>query len=305
MSINITTPYSARPDLNDAYYQYQVNEDNYIATRLFKPLAVDSVKGEIEVVKGTDMITPMASMARAGNGTYNRIDAELDVISYELGEKGAEHVVKFGEQNTIQYNKILGGIRLLKAKRYIARETDAAYVMNNSSIPNSTLVGTTWDSTAAEPIVDLIKARDEVITACGQAPDTIVMNAFDFSLLIKTEQVRDSFPGVAVLSYNLVKEALPDLAGYSKLLISNAMNNTGPIFANGKIFVCKTADSADDPAEIPATGRLLYWAEDAGYDGVVEDYLSNEQRALIIRIRDYQNPLVLNAKSAAYLTVRT
>lgn len=303
MSINITTPFSKRPDLNDAYYEYQVDADNYICSRLFAPLAVDSVKGDIEVVR-VDKAIEEVSMNRASNGTYPRIDQYLKTVPYELGEKGAEHLVKFGEQLTIQYNKILGGIRLLKLKRYIAREIDAATVMTGASVTQTTLEGTAWDSTAATPITDLIKLHDEIEARTGFSPNTLVIPAPDISLMRKSEEVKECFPGINVLTLDKLKEELPALCGFDKLLIAKARSNNGAIWTAGTIYGLTTV-SEDAPAESPATGRLLYWAEDAAAEGVVEDYLSNEQRGLVIRVRDYQNPLMLNVAGAGQLKVRT
>jgi len=114
--IQITVPVSKRADLNDAYQQYQARPENFVATKVFAPLATDAVRGEVEVVRRDNALQDVP-MARAANGTYNRIDQMLEVLQYTLVEKGAEHVVLAGEQNSIQYNKILGGVRLLKLKR--------------------------------------------------------------------------------------------------------------------------------------------------------------------------------------------
>lgn len=303
MSINITAPYVARPELTDAYYQYDADDSSYIADQLFTPLNVDAVRGEIEVVTA-EHLTKAVDMSRAADGTYNRIDQSLSVLEYVLQEKGAEHLIPFGEQNSIQYNKLVGGARLLKTKRRISREFDARTAMTGAGI-KSTTISTKWDQAKATPISDLIAARDDVISRAGMAPDTIVMSNLDFSLLVKSDEVRAAFPGVSVLSFNLLQESLPALAGYSKLLISTAIAGKDPIWPSGTVWVCRTAPGADAPAETPCTGRLLYWGEDAGADGVVEDYLSNEQRAIVLRVRDYQNPKVLNPLSASKLSIRT
>lgn len=303
MTININIPYVSRPELTDAYYQYDADDSSYIADRLFAPLNVNAVRGEIEIVTA-DQLTKDVNMSRAADGTYNRIDQSLTVLEYVLQEKGAEHLIPFGEQNSIQYNKLVGGARLLKTKRRISREFDAKNAMDNSGI-GTTTISTKWDKANATPISDLIKARDEVISASGMAPDTIVLNNLDFSLLLKSDEVRSAFPGAAVLSFALLQEALPSLAGYTKLLVSTAIAGKTPIFSSGTVYVCRTASGADAPAETPCTGRLLYWGEDAAAEGVVEDYLSNEQRGIVLRVRDFQNPFVLNPLSAKKLSVRT
>jgi len=308
--IQITVPVSRRPDLNDAYQQYDARAENYVATKVFAPLAVETVRGEIEVVR-RDNATQDVPMARAANGTYNRIDQMLEVLKYSLVEKGAEHVILAGEQNTIQYNKLLGGTRLLKLKRWISREIDFSDVLFNAgTVPASALVGAVWTNPASTPLTDLIAARENVRLACGAPPDTIVMSATNLSRLLGNTEVRNCFPGMQVLTMDAIQANLPALCGYSKLFISNGITNTVPVgnFTAGSIVpddtvaVCMTAN-ADDPAEVMCTGRTLYWAEDAGIDGVVETYISNEQRGMVVRVRDYQNPILFDAATAALLTV--
>jgi hypothetical protein len=250
-------------------------------------------------------------MNRAANGTYNRIDQMLEVLEYTLVEKGAEHVVLAGEQNTLQYNKLLGGVRLLKGKRWTSREIDFRDVLfNAATVPAQPLKGAVWTDATSTPLTDLIAAREAVAARCGMEPDTIVMNNTNLSRLLGNAEVRSCFPGIPVLTFDAIKEALPALCGYRYLHVSSATRNAVPvggftpssIIPSTTVAVCISAN-AEDPAEMPATGRTLYWEEDAGIDGVVEDYVSNEQRGVVLRVRDYQNPVMFDAQSAALLTV--
>lgn len=308
--IQINVPASRRPDLNDAYSQYDARSENFVATKVFAPLNVDTVRGEIEIVRRDNALKDVP-MARAANGTYNRIDQMLEVLEYTLVEKGAEHVILAGEQNTIQYNKILGGTRLLKLKRWISREIDFRDILFDAgTVPASALEGVVWTNPAATPLADLVAAREVVRANCGMAPDTIVMSGTNLARLMTNTEVRNAFPGVSVLSLDLIQQALPALCGMKKLYVSNAITNSDPIgkftaadiIPSDTVAVCVSAN-AEDPAELMSTGRTLYWGADAGIDGVVEDYISNEQRGMVLRVRDYQNPVMFDAVTAALLTV--
>ena len=310
MAIQINVPVSVRPDLNDAYSQYAGKPENFIATQVFAPLASDSVRGEVEVVRRDNALQDVP-MARAANGTYNRIDQMLTTLEFTLVEKGAEHVVLAGEKNTVQYNKLLGGVRLLKLKRWISREIDFRNVLfDAATVPAQALQGAVWTDATSTPLTDLVATREAVIGRCGMEPDTIVMSSTNLSRLLNNAEVRSCFPGVPILSLAIIQEALPALCGYKYLRVSKGTINADPvgsftsssIIPNTTVAVCISA-GADDPAELPATGRTMYWAEDAGIDGVVEDYISNEQRGVVLRVRDFQNPIMFDAQTAALLTV--
>jgi hypothetical protein len=304
MSILITNNLSRRPELEDAYQQY-TPEGNFAATLAFAPLGVDDPRGEIETVRADNALKEVA-MDRAANGTYNRITQRLDVINYNLQEKGAEHLVKFGEKNTIQYNKIEGGIRLLKIKRWISREIDFANMLFDDSVFSSDTATAAWSNAAtSNPIADVMEAAATIRNRTGMEPNALVLNRANLSNLLMSDNIRQQFQGASIVTQVLLEQSLPAIFGLEYLVVSSAVSNTAAlgdtivanrIVPDDYVSVCKIATPGAPPQD-SAVGRTLYWSEDDTdpVDGVVETYMSNEQRGMVIRVRDYQNPVLMDA----------
>lgn len=302
MAIQITSNYVRRPELSDAYYEY-MPEGNFIATKVFKPLAVDEPRGELEKVRADNMLKTK-SMTRASNGSYNRVDAMLDVLPYTLQEKGAEHSILFGEKNSIQYNKLLGGINHLKTLRWISRELDFRDVLFDLTTFTPESANSDWASPSSDILGDIMDAMAIVRSQSGMEANALVINRTVLAYVLKNEAIRAQFQGATIVTQAVLEANLPAIFGLEYLYVSGGVQNTAtigdPIVAEQLVpttlaSVCRVA-SEGAPPQSPAVGRTIYWAEDDTdpIDGVVETYQYDPQRALIVRVRDYQNPILID-----------
>jgi hypothetical protein len=303
-----------RPELADALYEYQPDGVNYFADLIAPRIQVSEASGQFEVVKRETMLQNTDD-ARTPTGEYKELDAELTKLDYTTTDRGLTHTLKDGDRQTIQLNREMMTMRLLKGTLMRNREKRIFDLLFNTSTWTGadlyTDTATTWATVATcDPVADVIAAKKKVRDNSGVEPNAVIMSATNFDYCLISTKIRGFLSGIKTPSAADVANELPRLMGVNQVIVCNAVRNTAPegksasitpICSNSYVSVAHLG-SAGDPSA-PAVMLSPEFAEDSANPYVVESYISDEKRGLVYRVRNHIGELVVEKYFAHLLKV--
>lgn len=291
-----------RPDLNDALTEFdlQRNEMSMIGLDILPPIDVALQSGPFPKIQIESLLRAVVT-ARNSNGTYAQSDFKFTTDSYATEENGLE--VPVDERNKRLYQHLIDSeliaARLSRHGLLLNQELRIAAAVFNTGTFSPTSAAVSWATVAsATPLTD-VEARVQSLYTAGIIADTLVMSWKTFRDLRNTAQVIDritaSGAGRPAKAEDVTIDMLRAVFALPKILVGAAQYNSAiegqtpviaPVWSNGYVAVCRTANGAGATLEDPAIGRTFHWSADGSQiGGTFESYYSNEKRGDVVRNR--------------------
>jgi len=303
-----------RPELADALYGYQPDDVTYWADVIAPRTPVSESSGNLEVVTRATMLQTIND-ARTPTGEYIELDAYLNKVAFTTTDRGMTHTLKDGDRTTIQLNRELMTMRLLKGTLMRNREKrvlDAIFATGTwTGADLYTDVATTWaTSPTCDPVADVIAAKKKVRDNSGVNPNAVIMSALNFDYCLISTKIRGFLAGIKTPSAADVAAELPRLMGVEKLIVVDGVYNSAaeglpvviaPLVSNSYVQVARIGTGGDPSS--PAVMLSPEFTEDSSNPYVVESYVSNEKRGLVYRVRNHVGETVIDKYFAHMLKV--
>lgn len=303
------TPASARvvdPILSTVAQGYQNSE--MVANYLFPTVPVNLRGGNI-ITFGKEAFMLYASQRAPGENTrrvkfgyaggqYSLLDYSLEgLVPVEVEQEAMNGPgIDMGSSAIAQVSAIMA-LRLEKASADIAR-TAASYAASNKV----TLSGTSqWSdfSGTSDPIKDVQTAKEAIRAATGKRPNTMVLGALVFAMLVQHPKIVDriKYTGRDVAT----PELLASLFGVARVVVGDSIYaNDAGTFADvwGKDVVLAYTQLGDLSSNgLPSYG---YTYQLSGYPQVEEAYFDRNAKSWIYPVTRVEAP-VMAAATAGYL----
>lgn len=281
-----------RPDLADAYREYNPSGVKFAYNEIFPTAQVPTQFGEMEVETADSLLTE-DDLERGPGGNYNRIDIEISKKQYTIREKGLEIPFKYGDGRVLTYDFELGAARRLRLKHDLAYERVAGDVVFAATVP-TTAATAAWNAAGGKPLTDLETAIEAFYDRNGMLPNALIMGRKAAAALPLNAEVTGRFPGAPMLAWQSVLDSIAALIGIDRVIIGTAVRNTAAkgnaksisgIFPATHVALALVAPQGA-PVETACVGRSLVWSEDGADDIIIENYYWEPTRSEIYRGRN-------------------
>ena len=253
-----------------------------------------------------EQLLQLRDTTRAPGAGYSRGTYTFEQASYTTQEFGAEEPVGDRERQIYAYSFDLERVAAERAVGFVMRqhEQDVADAIMNTATFSNSAAGVTWGTSATStPIANVFAAIKSVRSQSGLEANAVVMDLNLFIDCKNSDEVLDriKFSGGNADPANVSAEALAEIFGVDKVLVSRASKNTAlqgqpatiaGIFDNTKCFVGRLATGLD--LRSACVGRTF--VNTNGGSLVLEQYRDEPRRADIIRARmDFDAKVIYSA----------
>lgn len=299
MSIQYDDFQTPRADMAVLVDEYKVNGMNLIARKVLPKHSVHLEEASgIPVLKRENL--KLEDMDHANGATFPRIDTYLGETGYKCVDRGLEGKVtkKDYKKYATQFDAEASKVKVIRRKVLLGREKRVAdkvfnpaffagpkLYTDNSSAP--------WDDITTM-IADQIQAGMNIVRAnMGLRANTLVINDVSFQNMKKNTQLLGRFPGVQILTMEMIESALAAVCGIKQILVGDAIYDSaaeGQDFVSGDIWsddyamVCAVSEGA---LEEGGLGRTFEWDEMDQEDDAVVQYPESQTDSNVFRIREY------------------
>jgi hypothetical protein len=286
-----------RVDLGVAVYETLMGAPSrgFIAGRVMPYFFVALNAGEFPVIPAEALFN-LRDTKRGPQGKYNRYGEQFESGRFKTQEHGLEYPVddRFAAIYGGLFNYQVTIANMVMADILRAQEARVAAKLQNTSNFLHGNVATGWGNAGADPKSDIMDA-DAALRAKGVDANTLIFAYDTVQDLKKVTKVIDAvrylFPDVKKTGAVEVRH----LEAYFEkpIMVGNALKNAAKkgktasltdIWSSSYAMVARVAENADDVSE-PCIGRTFYWNEGAREQVIVEEYYSDEARAMIQRVR--------------------
>jgi hypothetical protein len=241
-----------------------------------------------------------ADTKRAPKSAYNRVDIGGEDKAFATEEHGLEGIAD-DRQRSLYANDFdldLAVTRQVMRKVRLAHElrvkeavfdtgtwTGAALTTDVSAAP--------WSNAASPVVKHVLAAKEKVRVGTGMEPNALILGRAQFENLLNNAEILARFPGAALVTEAMIRQALASIFGLSKLIIGNAVQNTADegqaasiadVWGSTYAMVAKVA-GPNDSIEQPSIGRTVLWVPESPEEIVVESYREEQVRGDVIRCR--------------------
>jgi len=168
-----------------------------------------------------------------GEATYKRVEPiSRSNTSYQLEKRGLEGVVTEEDYSNVEspYDAERDEVMGLTTKLWIRKERTLAALLTSTATvtQNTTLSGTGQfsDYSNSDPLDKFKTARQTIWAACGQAPDTAVMDWQTANTLAYHPGILDALGFTQNRAGQLSAQELAKAMGIERLYIANAVYNS-------------------------------------------------------------------------------
>lgn len=278
-TIGATTYGRPRPDLNDAFYNYDAGGAKWLAPLVAPLTPIELEAGTIETLDAANF-TGTEETGWARGADVPTVDVTVGAINFTCRRDGLAIPVPEGTA-TLQLNKDRAA--RTKINHHIMKaweRTMAAVVQSTATFTGADLyldTTTVWTDAAAKIIADINAAKAKVVKNSELVPDTLALSYKNLCSLLANTEIIGRFPGASVVSEQMLLSNLPGIFGLQKLFVG-----TTPAFSDSYVSVCKTANTSD-MSETCAFRTLGYSPDLSGGGPVFDEYVSVEANVRKIR----------------------
>src|SRR5574343_332470 len=289
-----------RPELNDAFYDYDLGGVMWAAPKAMPIVPVDTETGTIETLAGSNFTSTKTGLWARGANT-NVLDMTVSSLTYSCTRYGFAEGVDPRDSSVLQMNKDRAATQIISNQILRGWETRSAAVLQSTgTFTGASLyldVTTAWSNVAADIIGDVDYATTKIVANSGSYPDTIVLDYINLSYMKKNTAIRAAIAGAQVVTDAVLLGLLPAIFGLKKIIV----DSTG-IFSNSYVTICKTADTADITE--PCVARTIAYAPDlAGGGAQFDEYVDPNADQRMIRGRFTSAEVLMNANLGFMLKV--
>jgi len=321
MGMNYSGTYATpRPDLGAAYEEYQDDPEfsqfiaGLVAPRCKTPVQkgnYSSITRETALMSGDDK--------RAKASAYNRISVGAEDKSFACEEHGLEGPVDDSERKyyasdfdleAVTLRQIMRRIKTIQEIRVAALLFSATWTGGGSGLYTD-VSAAPWDAVASDAIAHVAAAKSKVRTGTGMEPNALILGAAQRDNLLANTAIKARFPGVNIVTEEMLKANLGAIFGLKKLIVGGAVKNTAnegldavlaDIWGDDYAMVCRVCEK-DDPKSTSAVARTFVWVPENAEDLTVEQYREEQVRSEILRARNDVDEVVIDVNQGHLLKV--
>ncbi|MCA9013704.1 MAG: major capsid protein [Planctomycetaceae bacterium] len=304
-------------------FDLMMNRKRYIAPQVLRPRIVSVQAANVGKIKLKELLQQHDTL-HAGGAGYKRGNFTFDKYSYATEEHGWEEPMT--DRDLALYRDLIDAedIHSQRAMSTVCDhyERDVAAAIYDTAVWSTaalkTAVSVSWNTPAtADPIGDIIAAREKIVTGSGLEPNALIMNRLQFDHLKNTEQIVDRVKYTSEANQEKMAAAVAECLGVKHLLVAGGLTNTANsqqtaaisrIWSNDKAMLARVAET-DDPKE-PCIGRTFIWNEEGTGsigDGeelavIVEEYREENVRGSVMRARNDRDIQIMYKEAGHLLT---
>ena len=301
MAVQQETRARQRLDLGAAFMQYDVNQSVFIGTSVLALLPTTQKEATFSVIT-RESILKRADAKRASGGNYNRIDMYSEDDDYRAEERGLESRLPDdqktffasdfdAELQTVQHcwHKLMNELELVISPQVFNETTwtGSALATDNSGDP--------WDSTTADIIGQILKAKEKVRVNTGMMPNSLIVSAVQMTNMLLSDDIQAQFPGAPLITLAMLEGALPSIFGLQRIIVGGQVYDSAieqQDFVSADVWsddFAMVALLATEGANInaPCIGRTFIWTPDSPDLRTVEQYREEQTRSDVFRCRHH------------------
>lgn len=277
-----------RLDLGRAFEEYPLVSLGLVGLQVLPTFPVQKKAANFSAITRAGLLRTR-DVRRQDKSAFGRGGYDVDELSYACQGYGWEVPVGKAEREVYKSDfdadanaqKVVQHVLDWERERRIA-----AAIFNDTTWTGAALytdVTTDWDNIAATIIADIEAAKEKVRMNCGLEPNTLVVSSAHLKSFKLNTGIIAQFPGIDLLTDRILHSSLAAIFGVQKVLIGNAIYNTGgegDAFAAGYVWADTfawlgvTVDGGD--LSQPGVGRTMQW-DAFGAEGFEWDLYTEKQ----------------------------
>lgn len=319
MGVTYGTRATPREDLGEALMQYRLEggDSKFIATEVLPILPTQKEAATVGVITREGLLK-RADAKRAKRGSFNRVDFDAEDLSFTCEEYGLEGPLDDGERELYasDFDAELMTAMATQHKLEVEQEirvkdlvfntstwTGAALYTDRSSAP--------WDAAASDAIGHVRAAKEKVRSAVGMNPNSMIVGQITMNNLLANTAILSRFPGVEVLTEEMLRRALASIFGLKNLIVGDKVYDSADEGQDSSVSDIWGDDYAmiallqakGDTLKAPGLGRTFMWTKRTKENTVVEEYREEQISSDIFRVRQYTDEKIFEAAFGHLLKV--
>lgn len=300
MPIQQSTRSVPREDLGVAFHEYNPANEGFVANIALPPIPVGKKAATMGVITRENL--KRADSRHANGAAFARVTLISEDKNYQCKDNGLEIPLTDEDRSTYEtdYDAEYESVQSITRKMFVEREIRVKDEMFNTTTFNGSDLYTDvssapWDAAASDAIGHIRAAINKVLSNTGVRPDTMLIGLSTLENLCLNTALLARFPGVEILTREMIERALAAIVGLQQLIVGWAGYDgakEGQSFSSGTIW-------SDDYALIykrhtggratPGLGRIVEWTGiQNGIDQVVQ-YREEQTESDIFRVRDFSD----------------
>ena len=288
-----------RPDLGCLAFEYSMSaaSQGFIGRQVLPPFST-ALQSSVYPVIEAGTFLELAETERAARAAYARGDWQFGDDHYFCKENGWEEPVDDQEAALFKNYFDAEVVAVKRATLMVLRSQErrvAHKVMDTAKITNAPVAKAWNDYANADPLADVVKAKEVFRYTVGLKPNALVL---DEDILKHVSMCSAVMERVKYTSPNAIRgeltiEQLKAYFGVDNILVAGAVYNNAPrnkdkkietVWPLDKVLLACISSGGQDLKE-PALGRTFVWEEDAPGELVTEQYREEQTRGDIYRVR--------------------
>lgn len=295
----LKTSATLRRDLGVLAHEYSMNAaaQGFVGRQVLPPFYTALQSATYPVIPA-EAILEIGDTRRAPRSAYMRGDWEFGDATYACQENGWEEPVDDVESALYRDFFDAEVVAVRRATLMVLRSQErrvAHKVMDTSVIPNGAVAKAWTDYANADPLADVVKAKQHFRFSVGLTPNALVL---DVDILRHVSMCQAVIERVKYTSPNAIRgeltlEQLKAYFGVDNIIVAGAVYNNAPrkqprnvetVWPLDKVLLACISSGGQDLKE-PALGRTFVWEEDCPGELVTEQYREEQTRGDIYRVR--------------------
>jgi len=309
-----------KPEIAMAVREYSPDDEKFAADRILPPTPSQVESGTVPVIQREDALR-IENTRRAPGANFARVDFREEGLEFKCRGYGAECKVP-DETRAIYRHAFDAELEAgYVCKSILMREREArvaAAILNGSTWTGAALTtdvsGTAPFATVGSDVVTAVNgAIEKVQLNSGLIPNALIANTVNVNRLIANTVIRARFPGAAIITRQMLADALAAIFGITTLVECGAVKNDAAegqahsgayIWSSTYVQVARLIPEGA-PVSTPGLGRTMKWGGLMGVDADmnVVMYRESQSKSDVLQSDWYIDELIFGTAYAHMLKV--
>ena len=312
-----------REDLGEALLEYDGNARDFIGTQILPEFKVAEQAAKFS--KHTrQSILQNPETARAARGNYNRILTALKDDSYACENHGLEGLIDDSERLLYQSDFDAEMETTMVVERAVLLGLEMRIkdlVFDTNTWTGSDLFtdnsGSPWSTAATNVIAQVQAGKEKVRRNGGGKADSLIVGEESLQNLLKNEALIARFPGIEVLTEEILRRNIAAIFGLKKLIVGAEVYDSSPlnqseshsatvtdVWPKTYAMIARTADNGA-PLKTPCLGRTFIWEAYAAALWKVETYREEQAESDVVRVKNFVDEKIFDPAFGHLLQIET
>lgn len=292
-----------------AIKQFDPTAQGFVASLAARPIYVSDKEGTLPSIPRSATMPRLEELRRAPGATFARLNATTDGDTYACVDYGAESQIPLesAAENADIFDADMLGAEICYGELMAGREKRVADLLFDASTWTGASLfadnsDDAWSSSSADILGQVGYAVEKVRSNSGMLPDTVIMSHKNYQYCTKTnDAILGKFSGIVVPTPDAVQNYLAALLGVQKVIVGNAVYNSGNendtsitvsnIWSDSYVMVAKTANT--EQVQEPTVARTVVWeAMGRGTAGSPKMYFEDQTNSRVVQLSMHEDEVV-------------